>query len=69
MPPETELPLLGTQPCLWVNRTPGEMPAHGLLELGFSTVQTYRRDFPGGPVVRILGFHCREHEFDPWSGN
>ena len=26
-------------------------------------------DFPGGPVVKTLGFHCRGHEFDPWSGN
>ena len=26
-------------------------------------------DFPGGPVVKILYFHCREHRFDPWSGN
>ena len=26
-------------------------------------------DFPGGPVVRTLCFHCRGHRFDPWSGN
>ena len=24
---------------------------------------------PGGPVVRTLGFHCRWHEFNPWSWN
>ena len=24
------------------------------------------RDFPGGPVVKTLCFHCRG--FDPWSG-
>ena len=24
-------------------------------------------DFPGGPVVRALRFHCRGHGFDPWS--
>ena len=24
------------------------------------------RDFPGGPVVRTLRFHCRGHGFDPW---
>ena len=27
------------------------------------------RVFPGGPVVKILHFHCREHGFDLWSGN
>ena len=25
-------------------------------------------DFPGGPVVKTLCFHCRGHGFDPWSG-
>ena len=25
-------------------------------------------DFPGGLVVKTLGFHCRGHRFDPWSG-
>ena len=28
-----------------------------------------RGDFPGGPPVRTLHFHCRGHGFDPWSGN
>ena len=27
------------------------------------------RDFPGGPVVKTLFFHCRGRQFDPWSGN
>ena len=26
-------------------------------------------DFPGGPVVKTLHFHCRGHGFDPWLGN
>ena len=26
-------------------------------------------DFPGGPVVRTLHFHCRGCRFDPWFGN
>ena len=26
------------------------------------------QDFPGGPVVKTLCFHCRGHGFDPWSG-
>ena len=24
-------------------------------------------DFPGGPVVRAVHLHCREHGFHPWS--
>ena len=27
------------------------------------------RNFPGGPVVKTLHLHCREHGFDPSSGN
>ena len=27
------------------------------------------RDFPCGPVVKTLCFHCRGHRFDPWLGN
>ena len=27
------------------------------------------REFPGGPVVRILRFHCRGPRFNPWMGN
>ena len=26
-------------------------------------------DFPDGPVVKTLRFHCREFGFDPWSGD
>ena len=25
-------------------------------------------DFPGGPVVKTLCFHCRGRGFDPWGG-
>ena len=25
-------------------------------------------DFPGGPVVKILRFHCRGRGFNPWLG-
>ena len=32
-------------------------------------IQSEVRDFPGGPVVKALRFHCRGHGFDPWSGN
>ena len=33
------------------------------------TQNTSSRDFPGGPVVRALHFHCRGHGIDPCSGN
>ena len=26
------------------------------------------REFPGGPVVRTLSFHCQGRRFSPWSG-
>ena len=26
-------------------------------------------EFPGGPVVRTLCFHCRGYGFHPWLGN
>ena len=27
------------------------------------------QDFPGGPVVKTLHFHCRECRIEPWLGN
>ena len=27
-----------------------------------------KREFPGGPVLRIPCFHCQGPEFNPWSG-
>ena len=27
-----------------------------------------RRDFPGGPAVKILCSKCRGHKFNPWLG-
>ena len=32
-------------------------------------MEKFWTDFPGGPVVKTPFFHCRGHEFDPWSGN
>ena len=26
-------------------------------------------DFPGGPVIKTLPFHCRGYGLDPWPGN
>ena len=36
-----------------------------------SVPQTYDLDWdlPGGPVVKIPCFQCREYGFHPWSGN
>ena len=31
--------------------------------------ERFLRDFPGGPVVKTLSFHCRGHRFDHWLGN
>ena len=28
-----------------------------------------KRDFPGGPVLKILHFQCGGPGFNPWSGN
>ena len=28
-----------------------------------------KRDFPGGPLVKILHFHCGRQGFEPWLGN
>ena len=36
---------------------------------GLQGFRTWRQDFPGGPVVKTLGFRDRRHGFDPWSGN
>ena len=27
------------------------------------------RDFPGGPGLKTLCFHCKGREFNPWLGN
>ena len=31
--------------------------------------QSGERDFPGGPVVKTLCFHCQGPWFSPWSEN
>ena len=36
---------------------------------GSLTEKKMLREFPGCPVVRTPSFHCREHGFNPWSGN
>ena len=33
----------------------------------YNTRISKTREFPGGPVVRMLCFHGREHGFYPWS--
>ena len=39
------------------------------LNINDSALKIGNRDFPGGPVVKTLHFHCRGYGFDPWSGN
>ena len=33
------------------------------------TLRECTREFPGGPMVRTLGFQRRWQRLDPWSGN
>ena len=35
----------------------------------WGTLKTSWREFPGGPVVKALCFHCRAHQFNAWSRN
>ena len=38
-------------------------------DLGLRSAEVrVQRDFPGGSVIKTLGFHCRRREFNPWSG-
>ena len=32
-------------------------------------IKLKKKSFPGSPVLKTLGFHCKEHGFDPRSGN
>ena len=36
---------------------------------GNANKNQFGRDFPGGPVVKALCFHCRGHRYDSWLGN
>ena len=33
----------------------------------FKYKNTSNEDFPGGPVVKTMHFHCRACSFHPWS--
>ena len=37
-------------------------------ELRFEVMGMWFKDFPGGPVVETLCFHCRSRGFSPWPG-
>ena len=41
----------------------------GARGLGRAALEFMVRDFPGGPVVKTLCIHYREHGFNPQSGN
>ena len=36
---------------------------------GRTVSEEVKEDFPGGPVVKTLHFHCRGHGFHPWLRN
>ena len=36
---------------------------------GAGIKKAIKRDFPGGPLVKTLHFHCGRQGFDPWLGN
>ena len=44
--------------------SPPGSSVHGILQ-----IKPQFRDFPGGPGVKTLPFHCRGCGFDPWLGN
>ena len=48
------------------------IPVYALESLNYSAIAKIKIiivDFPGGSGVKTLYFQCREHVFDPWSGN
>ena len=52
---------------LRVDSLPTEPP--GKTKTIIVNIKMPHRDFPGGPVVSTLCFHCRGHGFDPCLGN
>ena len=36
---------------------------------GRTVSEEVKEDFPGGPVVKTLHFHCRGHGVNPWLRN
>ena len=56
---------------LWNQRELGSHSFSSLifLSLSFLIYKMGPWDFPGGPVVTTLSFHCWSHGFDPWLGN
>ena len=50
----------------------GLIPGRGTIPHGTWCGQKKKKkpgDFPGGPVVKNLGFHGRGYRFDSWLGN
>ena len=41
----------------------------GRITASFGAQKSLHRDCSGGPGATTPSFHCREHGFDPWSGN
>lgn len=54
---QRKIPQMLLDPCRWM----------ALVAQGQSAEESL--DFPGGPEVKTLCFHCRKHGFYPWLGN
>ena len=40
---------------------------NGIVLILFTVIKCAAQNFPGSLVVKTLHFHCRKHEFNPWS--
>ena len=61
-----------TKKHLWLTLAPKVQQGsrHGPLAPATTGIKKKKsQDFPDGPVVKTLHFHCRGHRFDPWLGN
>ena len=70
-PPLDSKQITLTPRLMEIKRVPGEVSdtPQVLSEAPLLCFQARMRDFPGGPVVKTLRFHCRGHGFYPWLGN
>ena len=67
------MPLI-SYPIGWSSQRPAQVLEEGrqILPLGGRGVNRFTTvfwEFPGGPVVRTLHFHCQRPGCNPWSGN
>ena len=68
----TDLPNPGIElgsPALQADSLPTELSGKPLSNYKHELIIHLSGDFPGGPVVKILCFQCKECRFYPWLGN